>query len=108
KAERDLCALLHDVAEMPGEHQLAAAGNPRRLDEEYVAADRRPGEAGRDAGNAGAGRELALELACAEDALDVLRIDPDVIGRSFREPHGHVAQHGADLALEIADAGFAR
>ena len=38
------------------------AGHARRLDEQDVAADRRPGEPGRDAGHAGAHRDLALEL----------------------------------------------
>ena len=42
------CArLLHHVAELAGEDQLAAPGRARRLDEQDVAADRRPRETGR-------------------------------------------------------------
>ena len=61
--QRRLRALLHHVAELAGEDQLAAAGHARRLDEQDVAADRRPGEAGRHARHARAHRDLVLELA---------------------------------------------
>ena len=43
------------------------------FDEEDVAADRGPGEAGGDAGHARAHGDLALEAARAQDAVEVLR-----------------------------------
>src|SRR5205823_3008430 len=46
-AQRGLRALAHDFAELTGQDELAGAGNTRRLDEEDVAPDRRPGETGR-------------------------------------------------------------
>ena len=51
--ERRLRRLAHDVAELAGDRQLAVAGHRRRLDEQDLAADRGPGEPGRDAGAAG-------------------------------------------------------
>ena len=47
--ERRLGRLPHHVAELAGDRQLARAGHRGRLDEEHLAADRRPGEAGGDA-----------------------------------------------------------
>ena len=48
--ERRLRRLLHHVAELAGEHQAPLARHARRLDEQDVAAGRRPGEAGGHAG----------------------------------------------------------
>src|SRR5262249_61557394 len=58
KAERRLRALLHDVAELPREDELAAPGRAGRLDEKEVAAHWCPGETGRDRGQAGALRQV--------------------------------------------------
>ena len=44
QTERRLRRLLHDIAELPGQYQLAAARHARRFDEEDVTADRRPGK----------------------------------------------------------------
>ena len=60
-AERGLRRLLHDVAQLAGERQALLAGHLRRLDEEDVAAVRRPGEAGRDAGLVAALGDLGEE-----------------------------------------------
>ena len=46
--ECDLRRLLHHVAELAGEHELLAARDARRLDEEHVAADAGDREPGRD------------------------------------------------------------
>ena len=67
--ERRLGAFPHHLAELAGEDQLAGAGNARRLDEQDVAADRRPGQAGCDARHAGAHRHLVLEQRRAENRL---------------------------------------
>ena len=71
--QRRLRALAHDLAELAGQDQPALAGHARRLDKQDVAADRRPGEPGRDAGDAGAHRDLALEPARPEDLVQVVR-----------------------------------
>ena len=106
--QRRLRAFLHDVAELAGEDQLAAARQARGLDEQDVAAHRRPGEPSRHAGNAGAQRHLALEPARAEDARHVGRLDVHVFRLTTGDAHGGIAHDGADLALEIAAAGLPR
>ena len=73
--ERRLRALLHHVAELAGEYQLAAAGHARRLDEEDVAAHRRPGEAGRHAGHAVRMATSASNFDRPEDGREVARVD---------------------------------
>ena len=59
--EGDPGGLLHDVAQLPGEHQPALAGHRRRFDEEDVSARAGDGEAGGHAGDAGARRDLLVE-----------------------------------------------
>src|ERR1700743_3778000 len=76
-AERRLSALLHDLAELPGEDEPAAAGHPRRFDEQDVAADRRPGKAGGHARNAGAQSDFILEAQRAKDGSQVMSLDTD-------------------------------
>ena len=80
----------------------------RRLDEEDVAADRRPGKPGRDAGHRGAHGDLALEPALAEDRHELLDADADQAVLAFSQPDRRVAQDLADLSLKIAHARFAR
>src|SRR5262249_5586846 len=82
--------------------------NARRLDEQNVAADRRPGETGRDAGHAGAHRRLVLESRRAENGDEVLAADADRAALPFGNAHGGMAQRLADLPLQIAHARFAR
>ena len=48
-AQRGLRRLLHHVAELAGERQLALAGHQRRFGDEHLAADFGPGQAGGDA-----------------------------------------------------------
>ena len=48
-AHRRLRRLLHDVAELAGERQVALARHQRRFGHEDLAADFGPGQAGRDA-----------------------------------------------------------
>src|SRR5581483_1219578 len=105
--QRRLGALLHDIAELPGEDQVALARYARRLDEENIAADRRPGEAGRDAGDARALRHLTFEALGPEDRVQIAGIDADLVRRPFGDAHRDVTKHAADFALEITHAGFA-
>ena len=107
--QRRLRAFLHHVAELAGQDQLARCPACARLDEQDVAADRRPRETGRDAGHAAAHRDFGLELARAEDRVQDRR-GPIVtcLRGAFGDAHRDVAQHVADLALEIAHARLAR
>ena len=88
--------------------ELAAAGHLGRLDEENVAAGRRPGKPGRHPGHGRAHRHLALEAARPEDRVQLIGADPHAVGVAFGDAHGDVVQQRADLALEIAHAGLAR
>src|SRR5690606_28926023 len=106
--DRGLCALLHHVAELTGQNQLTLARYFGGFDEQDVAAGRRPRKPGRDAGHARPELRLALEARRPEDLGDLVRVDLDALGFALGDLHRDVAQHGADLALEIAHARFAR
>src|ERR1700745_560293 len=80
---------------------------PRRFDEENVAADRSPGESGCDPGHARAARDLTLEARGAEHRVDVGRIEGHTGGLPLGNLYGGVAQQGADLTLETADPRLA-
>src|SRR5690606_17082927 len=69
-AERRLGGLLHDVAELPRELELARAEHARGLDEEDLSADARPREARRDARLLRALRDLARVARGAEELTD--------------------------------------
>ena len=86
-----------------------SAGNAGRLDEQDVAADRGPGEPGRDPGDAGAHRDLALEPARPED---LVQDRPASIRTCCALPSAifiaALRKRRADLAFEVAHPGFAR
>src|SRR6185369_8515833 len=104
QAHGDLRTLLHHVAELARQHHATVAGHTRRLDEQDVAADRRPRQPGRNTRHAGAQRHLALEPGRPQDARDVVGVDADLVRLALRDLHGDVAEDRADLALEIAHA----
>ncbi len=105
--QRRLGALLHHVAELAGEDQPAAARRAARLDEQDVAADRRPGEAGRDARQAGPLRHLVLEARRPEVGGKVTLADADRGRLAFGDTHRGMAEDCADLALQTAHPGLA-
>src|SRR5437660_539119 len=76
EAQRGLCALLHDLAELTGQDQLPISRDPGRFDKENVATDRRPGEPRGNAGNARAHRYLALKARRSQDFRQILWFDP--------------------------------
>ena len=106
--QRGLRAFLHHLAQLAGEDQPPRAGRARGLDEEDVAADRRPGESRGDAGHAAAHRDFGLEFARPEDGRKIVRAHVHLRGAALRDAHGNMAKDVADLALEIAHAGLAR
>jgi hypothetical protein len=108
-AQRGLRGLLHDVAELARDRQVALAGHRGRLDEEDVAAHGRPRQSRRHAGLAGAalgfGEEaLAAEQLAGAGLADRRALDPAAVALGHLA--GHLAAQRADLALEPAHAGF--
>src|SRR5204863_303167 len=104
---RGLGALLHDVAHLAGQPDLALAGVDPALDEHDVAADRRPGEPGDDADLGLAAGGVADVARRAEQVLELAAVERDV-GGALGDLHGGAAAHRRDLALEVAHAGLAR
>src|SRR6185437_1615787 len=89
-------------------NQLAVAGRARRLDEQDVAADRRPGKPGGNARDAAAHRDFGLELARAQNRVQLVGTDDALLHGAFGNPDGNTPEHLSDLALEVAHARLAR
>ena len=64
--ERDPGGLLHDVAQLAGEHQPAFAGHRRRFDEKYVPADSGYRETRRHTRHRGPRRRFVIDLGPAQ------------------------------------------
>src|ERR1700687_4075833 len=75
QGQRRLRALLHDVAELAGEDEPAAPRHTRRLDEQDIAAGRRPGEARCDTRHAGAHGDLVFEAPGPENGGERRDVD---------------------------------
>ncbi len=77
--EGDLGRLLHDVAQLAGEHEGVAAGaaalHGGGLDEQHVASGAGDGQAGCDTGCGGAGSRLLEELLASERVAHDLQVD---------------------------------
>ena len=100
--------LLHHLAQLARELQLALARGQRGLDEDDLAAGRRPHQAGRDARTVDALRDLVEETALAERGAHLLLVVHALEALAGRDL-GHVAaDQGGDLALQVAHAGLAR
>ena len=100
--------LLHHIAQLTGQLQLTLAGCQRGLDEDDLAACRRPHQAGGDSGTVDAFGDIVEMAALAQrrpHAPDVDRLADLLADRDVG--HG-TAHHRRDLALEIADACLAR
>ena len=102
EGQRGLRALLHDVAQLSGEDEPAASLDPARLDEEDVAAHRRPGEPRGHPGDGQAHGDLPLEAAWSEDRRQVFDIQVDGCSGTLGDLHRHAAEDLADLALEVS------
>ena len=89
-----------------GEDQLPVSRNAGRFDEQDVASDRRPGQAGRDARHARAHRHLAFELRRAENARKIVGGDADGPALSFGNADGCMPQDFSDFALEVPYPSF--
>src|SRR6266545_3858933 len=111
-AHRGLGGLLHHLAELPGDHELALAGHHLRLDGEQLTAELGPREAGRDADLVLLLRRAVPVPRRAEELLHELLRDVVALqlARAARleDVLRDLPAHGADLALERADAGLLR
>ena len=84
--------LLHHVAELAGERQRRRAGHARRLDEEHLAADRRPGQADGHARLLGALVHLLVEeLRRAEQLVHDVRRDRHAVSSALGAAPRHLA-----------------
>jgi len=107
--ERRPRRFLHHIAELSGQHETTLAGHRRRLDEEDVAPHAGDGETGCYTGHCSARCGLLKELRPAERFQHSGRIDDHRLRlAAFRNARRRLAEHGAQLALELADAGLAR
>src|SRR6185295_18963825 len=100
--------LLHDVAELAGQDELALAAHERRLDEHDVAARRRVVHAGRDADLVLARHLLRVNAGPAEQAAHVRLVDGLRRDLAGGDPPGDLAREAAELALELPHAGLPR
>ena len=92
-AQRGLRTFPHDFAELAGQDQLALSGRACGLDEQDVAADRRPREPGRNARHARAHRDLVFEARRSEDRRQVVGRDARRVRRfAFCDANRRVAQ----------------
>ena len=106
--EGDARRLLHDVAELAGEHQPVGARHRGGLDEQHVAAGAGDREPGGDARHGRALRRLLEELLPAERLAHHRHVDGDRrLRRARRDARSRLAQQRAELALELPHAGLA-
>src|SRR5829696_1888983 len=106
--QRRLRGLLHDVTELARDREPPRAGHRARLDEQHVAADRRPRQARGHAGLGGAPLDVGREARPAEQLahLGAGRGHLALVG-PLRDRSRDLAADRADLALESAHAGLA-
>src|SRR3569832_432265 len=108
EAQGRLRRFLHHVAQLSREYQIAAPRHARGLDEQDIAAHRRPGEAGRDAGHGRAHRALGFNAPCAEYRRDVGAVEVAARRGALGDTPRARAEPAAALALELTLAGLAR
>ena len=107
-AERGLSAFAHHFAKLAGEDQLAVPRIARRFDEQDIASDRRPGEAGRDARHARAHRQLAFEPRRSQDGGKISARYSHGPALSFGDADSGISNRLADLALKASNASLPR
>ena len=104
--KRRLRRLLHNFTDLPGDLHAALAFQDQHLDRHNLAAVLRPCH-----GSGNANLVLALgfgleELRRAEELFDVQRGQPVRVVLILRLQAGYFAAHAANLAFEVAHAGF--
>src|SRR5205823_4699905 len=107
-AERRLRRLLHDVAEAAREREALLPRHARRLDEEDVAAVRRPGEADGYPGILRPLRHLGEEALRPEVLADLVGGAHDGLGPPLGDGARHLPADPPDLSLQVAEPRLAR
>ncbi len=102
KLSARLGALLHHIAQLPGQDQPSPAGTAAGLDEQDIPAYRRPGEPGGNAGYRSMLRHVRIEAARPQDSGNRVHVDKHLAGRALRHPHGDVAEDRPDLPLQVS------
>ena len=106
--EGDLGRLLHDVAELAGHLEPGLAVHGRRLDQQHIAAGTGHGQTGGHPRHRHpVGQVLGVEAGPAQQVGQVGFVDDDRRGGPVGDPHGHLAEGLAQLALELAHPGLA-
>src|SRR5260370_13685078 len=102
--------LLHDLADLSGHGEAALGLHLVGFDEEDVATGRRPGQTDSHAGALGALGDLSVDtdLDPAQELLDDLARDHQLLGLPFGDPARLLAANGADVPLQVAHAGLPR
>ena len=105
--QRSLGRLLHHVAELSGEREVMGPLHARGLDEEQIAAGRRPREPGHHAGHPRPLLQLlVLEARDAKIRRHGIRCDRRRRGIALGPAAGDLPADAADLTLEISHAGL--
>ena len=94
-------ALLHHVAQLAGEIELALARHGAGLDEQYVSAKGGPGQTGGHAGHRGPELGVRGDALRPQDARYVLGADGHAFGLALGHPAGRIAAQGANLPFQV-------
>ena len=98
EGDRSLCALLHDLAEIAGDLDLARTGYGSDLDLQHLTANARPRQTVDDADLVLLGHVILLELGRAQEGFQVSRMDGDALCRAVCDLLSRLAaQLGNDL-----------
>ncbi len=100
-------AFAHRFAEQAGQGQPALAGHRSGFDEKDFAADRRPRQPGSDARHSRPVGKLAEEARRPEQLGNLFGVDRCWLLAPLGAAPGHLAADRGNLALEIAQPGFA-
>ena len=99
--------LLHHLAELAGEHQPALALHARGLDEQDLAAHRRPGKPGGQSRPPAARLGLREEPLRTKEVVEFVRRDHGLAGLAAGDARGRAAAEGGEFPLQVAHPGLA-
>ncbi len=106
-AECDLTRLGHHVAQLAGEGQALVAVHRRGLDDQDVTTRTGHGQAVHDTGSRLTIAFVVLEAGATQRVLEVVDIDGDRCRLTTGNTSRRLAQHLAELTLQVAHAGLA-
>src|SRR5207248_866772 len=108
EAHRRLNRLLHHFAELAGGLDLTLAGDGHRFDRQQLAADLGPRETGNSTDLILFLAHPITEFSDAEEIAKIVQRQLDLFSLTFEDLTERLARDLGQLALERADAGFAR